>query len=95
MNAIKTEEIEQTKNSSTMSAFDQRDEEGWCLLHRAVDCGDLRAVERLLAAGADPNVSTIYDRQTSLHLASQQGHFEIVRLLVGNGAWVDAVDIDG
>lgn len=53
---------------------------GNTLLHSAVVSGDIREVERLLAAGADP---TIPNRtgHTALHAAAILGHRELHELL--------------
>ena len=53
--------------------------------------GDVRKVEKLLAARADVN-TTDMDDKTPLILASLGGHTEAVRLLIGAGADVNAKD---
>jgi ankyrin repeat protein len=59
-------------------------------LYCAVFDGNVAAVERLLAAGADANCSTIDFRQQSpLHIAR---NLDIARILVQHGANIDVSD---
>ena len=51
--------------------------------------GDVAAVRSLLDEGADPNVAQ-GDGLTALHLAAQEGNLEIVEVLLGAGAKVEA-----
>ena len=51
--------------------------------------GDVPAVRALLEAGADPNVAR-GDGLTALHIAAGRGNLDIVRLLMGAEARVDA-----
>jgi ankyrin repeat protein len=53
---------------------------GNTLLHSAVVSGDIREVERLLAAGADPGI-TNRDGLTALHAAAILGHRELFEVL--------------
>ena len=53
---------------------------GNTLLHSAVLCGDIREVQRLLAAGADPRIAN-RDGQTAVRVAALLGHHEIYTLL--------------
>ncbi len=53
---------------------------GNTLLHSAVVSGDVREVERLLAAGADPRIANREGR-TALHAAALLGHRELHELL--------------
>jgi hypothetical protein len=55
---------------------------GNTLLHSAVVSGDLREVQRLLAAGADPRIRN-RDGRTPLHVAAILGHDDILGLLSG------------
>ncbi|HEX2333210.1 MAG TPA: ankyrin repeat domain-containing protein [Burkholderiales bacterium] len=55
---------------------------GNTLLHSAVASGDLREVERLLAAGADPTIRNREGR-TARHAAAILGHHQIYGLLAG------------
>ena len=59
------------------------------LLVDAVRQGDVDEVRSLLNDGADPNEAQ-GDGLTALHVAAQEGHVEIVRLLLDAGATVDA-----
>ena len=54
---------------------------GNTLLHSAAVIGDLGEVQRLLAAGADPNVAN-RDGRTPADAAALLGHVEVVRLLL-------------
>ncbi len=60
-------------------------------LHEAVRKGDVAAVERLLAAGADVNARDMY-AATPLHLAAESGDVRITEILLAKGANVSAVD---
>ncbi|MCY3661051.1 MAG: ankyrin repeat domain-containing protein [Caldilineaceae bacterium] len=58
-------------------------------LFAAVDANDVEKVRQLLVAGADPNVRTLNNDQTPLHIAANgrgDGHVEIIRLLLAAGA---------
>jgi ankyrin repeat protein len=60
---------------------------GNTLLHSAVVSGDIDEVQRLLAAGADPNIVN-RDGKTPVHAAALLGHGQIEALLrrnVGGG----------
>ncbi|KAK2615877.1 hypothetical protein N8I77_002601 [Diaporthe amygdali] len=65
----------------------------------AIQNGDEAGVEESLQDGADPNdvapstwLSDVYSPRTALHLAIEQGHIDIVSLLLGNGANPDFVN---
>jgi ankyrin repeat protein len=53
---------------------------GNTLLHGAVVSGDVREVERLLAAGADPTIAN-RDGHTPLRVAALLGHQHVYELL--------------
>jgi len=53
---------------------------GNTLLHSAVATGDLREVQRLLAAGANPRIAN-HEGQTALRVAAILGHDEIYGIL--------------
>jgi ankyrin repeat protein len=61
----------------------------WCAAH----AGDDGAVDRLLAEGVDVNVWDKHGR-SALTFAVMGGRFEMVRKLVGAGAWVDPFEED-
>jgi ankyrin repeat protein len=55
--------------------------------------GDVAGVEEALAAGID--VNALLDGQTALHMAADEGHAEVVRLLLQRGADPFLRDLDG
>ena len=61
-------------------------------IFQAAKAGDARAVERLLAAGTDPNAKEPKAGYTPLHIAAFSGRTEVVRVLLDHGAQVDARD---
>lgn len=61
-----------------------RDDKGWSALHFA-GRADARAVELLLAAGADPK-ATAADGTTPIHEAAASNNVEAARVLIGAGA---------
>lgn len=68
---------------------------GWTPLMVAASRGNLRAVDELLAAGADPNITSRtehYSGFTALMAAAYYGHPEVVETLVKAGAELDAAD---
>ena len=60
-------------------------------LHQAAEKGDIGAIERLLAALADPNARN-EDGDTPLHRAASEGHTEAVSALLAAGADLNARD---
>lgn len=64
-------------------------------LHEAVYKGDTTVVERLLASKTYLNFSNYLSGNTSLHIASYEGHTEIVQLLLDKGAAVDLKNTNG
>jgi ankyrin repeat protein len=72
-----------------------RDQCDWSALHTASWNGSTHLTQLLLSSSADPNIQGP-GSITPLCLASQQGHVDIVRLLVTAGATVRCeADIDG
>jgi ankyrin repeat protein len=66
---------------------------GLCALHRAVQQGDIRSVEELLARGSNINVQTMAKRRP-LHFAARKGNLALVRLLLDRGADIDAENVE-
>mmetsp|Transcript_27003 Transcript_27003/g.59740 ORF Transcript_27003/g.59740 Transcript_27003/m.59740 type:complete len:98 (+) Transcript_27003:434-727(+) len=66
----------------------------------AAYAGDVRAVRALLSGSAGSVAGFINGKDdengaAALHMASQRGHPEVVRLLLGKGADLQAEDNDG
>jgi ankyrin repeat protein len=61
-------------------------------IHKAAEVGDVARVREILAA--DANAIHAFDRhhRTVLHVAVENGHLELVQLLLANGADVNACD---
>ncbi len=58
------------------------------------DIEDIKEVKRLIKEGADVNAVTEYGRETPLHWAAGTGIGEIARILIENGANVNAKDVN-
>ena len=63
-------------------------------LIKEASSGDVKTVETFLNLGADVNVQN-HKKQTPLHLATHREDYAIVKLLLENGAYVDAQDSYG
>ncbi len=74
---------------------DARDRGGIGLLHIAARDGKPEAVKVLLDAGADPNMTVAITNHTPLFYACGHAAAEIIALLAGAGAKLDAVDAYG
>ena len=61
-------------------------------LHRSAEEGDIEAVKKHLAAGANKNVRAGKWRDTPLHRAAFWGYTEVVELLINNEVDVNAKD---
>lgn len=65
-------------------------------IHAAAGEGNIEAVKRHIAAGADVNVKDDdgdwKDGQTPLHYAASRSHKEIIKLLIAKGPDVNAKD---
>ena len=58
--------------------------------------GDVEKLSELLASGAGKNINKQDDmKQTPLHMASDRGHLEAVKVLMAHGANLDVQDEDG
>ncbi|XP_042732983.1 ankyrin repeat and SOCS box protein 3 isoform X2 [Lagopus leucura] len=62
--------------------------EGMSALHLSAHCGSLECVGVLLEAGVDPDQVTT-ESNTALFLAVENGHVDVVRFLIQNGASVE------
>ncbi len=60
-------------------------------ISESTEAGDLAEIERLIEAGADVNLRNC-SGVTPLMMASQNGHTEVVNLLLANNADVNAAD---
>ncbi|KAJ3114520.1 hypothetical protein HDU96_001982 [Phlyctochytrium bullatum] len=65
------------------------------LLHQAVQLDDHRALKLLVDFGADIAAVSGPDESRALHLASQYGFCECIRILLEAGETVDVVDCNG
>jgi ankyrin repeat protein len=63
-------------------------------LLNAANIGDVSTIRRLVAEGADVNVSGPREKRP-LHFAALEGHVDAVRVLVEAGAEVEAPAADG
>ncbi|WP_353048670.1 ankyrin repeat domain-containing protein [Exiguobacterium sp. ERU656] len=71
-------------------------EEGNSALHWAIEKGHVKAVEALLAAGADIEIENTLDaNNTALMLASQYGLTDITKVLLAHDAEWDHQDAKG
>jgi ankyrin repeat protein len=75
--------------SSPVAESKIKDESPQTALYRAARYGDIKAVNRLLKAGADANAYPD-DDANPLYIASQNGHTQIVHALLISKANVDA-----
>ena len=58
-------------------------------LHKAAEQGDIEAVKKLIADGADINSQNGRDGETPLHRAITRGQTEMAKLLIDSGANVN------
>ncbi len=61
----------------------------------AADSGELNEVKELLKLGVDPNFQKYANKQTALHLASLNGHADVVEYLLAHGADPSIADSKG
>ncbi|EON62878.1 hypothetical protein W97_02103 [Coniosporium apollinis CBS 100218] len=64
-------------------------------LHSAIEQNDLRKIKHLLQEGVDPNAQSGRLQRNALHQTALHNRAECVRLLVDNGALVDAEEGKG
>uniref|UniRef100_A0A3Q3X1W5 Protein kinase domain-containing protein n=1 Tax=Mola mola TaxID=94237 RepID=A0A3Q3X1W5_MOLML len=81
--------VELEKHGGSVNA---RGENGWTPLHLACNQSEPKLVERLLATGAEPNVSEDGKGWTPLHMACASLSFPSVLHLISNHADVNAVN---
>jgi hypothetical protein len=61
-------------------------------LFNAAATGDVRLVDIALRSGGKPNFFNVSQEQkTSLHIAAENGHAEVVALLLKHGASIDCI----
>jgi ankyrin repeat protein len=63
--------------------------------HEAAGKGDIEKMRSLLAAGGNVANQTNADEDTPLHLAAENGHRDMVKLLLDNRADIEARDSEG
>ncbi|KAH6554885.1 hypothetical protein KP509_1Z299800 [Ceratopteris richardii] len=68
---------------------DPSEQEGLDEIHKCAKAGDLAGLERLLQSNVAVDQKD-GDGRTALHWASDQGHLEIVKLLISHGADINA-----
>lgn len=75
--------------------INEKDEKsGWTLLMNAVTSNDFDLTDYLLKAGADPDISNIYD-ETPLYHAVESKNYKIINCLLENGANTNLQQQDG
>ena len=75
--------------------IDARSASGLTALHAAAYAGQTEIVSLLVAKGALVNDASNRFRTTPLHMASEENHIDTVSALLGHGADVTAVEING
>ncbi|KAL4862253.1 ankyrin repeat-containing domain protein [Aspergillus spectabilis] len=70
----------------------ERNEAGENAVHHAIHCGHISAVHVLLSYGADPNniSNCVSGLPSPIDIAAEDGHAEIIRMLIAHGASVNA-----
>ena len=99
MNAINNKNIDHLnfllKEKSSLLDIDNGDKNGKSALMYAAQIGNIPILLMLIEAGAGLEFTTKGDKATALHLASFNGHTEVVRELVQAGSNIDAITKDG
>lgn len=80
-----------------------KDSDGWSILHKAVEKGAIDVVKWILTNVPEIKIDCVTSRgngyrpggSTALHLASWDGNYELVKLLLAHGAKVNVVDHKG
>jgi len=72
----------------------QKNKQGWSLLHFATVRGKTECAEILISNGAEVNPLTSAEK-TPLHYAADRGFLELTKLLVENGAKLNLRDAEG
>jgi ankyrin repeat protein len=77
-----------------VGTIDSTDKSGSTLLMRAVVCKDFPMIKNLIIHGANVSMADAMG-WTALHFAASEGYFDGVKILIDNGADVNARDHDG
>ena len=93
--AMKTGRSEVAKLFGVEGAFDGAGTSPAQNLSAAAFIGDLPAMEKALADGADPNTKDPQSGSTVLSIAALMGHTKVVSLLLEHGADINAKSRDG
>ena len=86
-------ELSSTKIQDCQGSMSYRKIKIFESLLKAVKSNNVQDVEEILASGININDMS-KNSQTALHLAAGLGHDQIAKLLISNGAQIDAKDID-
>jgi ankyrin repeat protein len=62
-------------------------------LIKAAANGDIKGIKKMLESGL--NVNILFNGQSALHAAAQNGHLDIVKVLLNCGADIEMPDKDG
>ncbi|KAJ6662578.1 hypothetical protein lerEdw1_011715 [Lerista edwardsae] len=75
------------------SRFGAKDMDGCTAMHYSAAGGNIEIVKALLVAGKNKNINdkNIW-RKTPLHLATENGHSDLIHLLLSNGSAINALD---
>lgn len=75
------------------SQFGAKDMDGCTAMHYSAAGGNIKIVKALLVAGKNKNINdkNIW-RKTPLHLATENGHSDLMHILLSNGSAINALD---